>query len=44
MATTIQGINMQETYPGANDRWNEHGCWYMAKEAECALDVGLEIL
>lgn len=39
MATT-----MQATYPGAYDRWNEHDWWYMAKEAECSLDVGLETL
>lgn len=34
MVTTIQGCNMQTTYPGAYDRWNKHDCWYMAKEAE----------
>lgn len=35
---------MQATYSGANDRWNEHDCWYMAKKAKCCLDIGLEIL
>lgn len=44
MATTIQGSSTQATYPGANERWNEHDCWYMPKEAECGLDVGLEAL
>lgn len=44
MATTIQGSNMQATYRGTNDRWDEHDSWYMTKEAECGLDVGLEIL
>lgn len=44
MATTIQGSNMKATYPGPNDRWNEHDCWYIAKEAKCGLDVGLETL
>lgn len=42
--TRLQYLGMQATYPGANDLWDEHDCWCMAKEVECGLDAGLETL